>query len=97
MTELNFTDRASYLAWRADWKANYKLLSAEIRKLKGERTEANRAWSKEDNHATKSRFYNALYALQQAVRDANAQLEELKEGKGKAALAREANLLKEAA
>ena len=34
MKELNFNDRTSYLAWRAEWKAQYKQLSTEIRSAK---------------------------------------------------------------
>lgn len=33
-TQLNFTDRASYIAWRSEWRASYKALSQEIRSLK---------------------------------------------------------------
>lgn len=31
---LSFTDRESYLAWRKQWKAEYKEISATIRDLK---------------------------------------------------------------
>ena len=31
---LNFTDRASYLAWRAEWRADYKAHSENIRTRK---------------------------------------------------------------
>lgn len=34
LNTLNFTDRASYLAWRSEWRANYAALSTEIRSLK---------------------------------------------------------------
>lgn len=36
MKELNFNDRTSYLAWRAEWKAQYKELSAAIRNGKND-------------------------------------------------------------
>lgn len=50
-TQLNFTDRTSYIAWRADWRAEYKALSQEIRSLKitsksGTQDEQSRAQSK---------------------------------------------------
>ncbi len=32
--KFDFTDKASYLAWRLQWKNDYLSLSAEIRKLK---------------------------------------------------------------
>lgn len=31
---INFTDRTSYLAYRAEWKASYKELSQEIRETR---------------------------------------------------------------
>lgn len=34
MESLNFTDRLTYLAWAAGWKAHYKHVSQEIRRLK---------------------------------------------------------------
>ena len=34
MFELTFTDRESYLAWRAEWRASYKTLSTEIHEKK---------------------------------------------------------------
>jgi len=37
MTELTFTTREEYLAYRAEWKANYKKLSADIRLMKNNR------------------------------------------------------------
>lgn len=33
----NFTDRQSYIIYRAEWKAQYKFISSEIRRLKSER------------------------------------------------------------
>lgn len=34
MTTFTFTDRASYLAYRAEWKAEYRELSEEIRETR---------------------------------------------------------------
>lgn len=50
-TQLNFTDRTSYLAYRAQWRAEYAELSLEIRSLKrisktGTQEEQSRAQSK---------------------------------------------------
>ncbi len=36
---LTFTNRETYLAWRANWRATYKALSAEIRE--GKQAQAN--------------------------------------------------------
>mgnify|MGYP007020385529 CR=1 FL=1 len=50
-TQLNFTDRASYIAWRSEWRASYAALSEQIRLLKlasksGTQEELSRAQSK---------------------------------------------------
>lgn len=50
-TQLNFTDRTSYLEYRAQWRAEYAELSLEIRSLKrisktGTQEEQSRAQSK---------------------------------------------------
>lgn len=50
-TQLNFTDRASYIAWRSEWRASYAALSEQIRSLKlasksGTQEELSRAQSK---------------------------------------------------
>jgi hypothetical protein len=34
MTPLPFTDRESYIAWRAEWRAAYSALSLELRECK---------------------------------------------------------------
>ena len=36
MTDFTFTDRASWIAFRADWRARYKEATATIRATKGE-------------------------------------------------------------
>lgn len=36
MTDTTFTDRASWLAYRADWRARYKEITADIRATKAE-------------------------------------------------------------
>ena len=39
MTSFDFETREEYLEWRTDWKAEYKGLSKEIRRLKNSRKE----------------------------------------------------------
>ncbi len=34
MSNLEFTNRETYIAWRAQWRANYKQISLEIREGK---------------------------------------------------------------
>jgi hypothetical protein len=90
MTTFNFTDRASYLTWRAEWKANYKKLSQDIRELKVQRSTINREWAKAGGFIP-SKFYETLRQLAFAIRQANEQLEELKEAKIAAAASYTAN------
>jgi len=46
MTQFSFNDRESYLAYRADWRAQYKALTLEIRANKREqRSETGEATS----------------------------------------------------
>jgi hypothetical protein len=105
MTNFNFTDRASYLAWRAEWKANYAQLTTDIRRLKGERAETNRAWSKAitsgSNHcetaAEWGKFRLALTALVRTQRDAKEALEVLKEAKSVSSDLRDARIAAETA
>ena len=40
---LTFTDRDGYLAWRADWRAEYKEISANIREMRA-------VWRAEGSH-----------------------------------------------
>jgi hypothetical protein len=46
---MNFTNKETYLAYRAEWKAEYKQLSASIRKakleLKNAQREGGASWS----------------------------------------------------
>ena len=93
MNKFNFTDRTSYLTWRAEWKADYKQISSDIRRLKGERSETNRSWAKGQMSAATAhaenmdnwrKFAIAVTALGRMQRDANEALETLKEAKVKA-------------
>ena len=87
MTKFNFTDRASYLAWRAEWKANYKQISTDIRRLKVERSKTNSVWAKgavNDCRENWRLFSIALTALTRMQSDAIEALETLKEAKIKA-------------
>ena len=92
MTTFNFTDRASYLQWRAEWKANYKQLSTETRKAKIDRSTANSAWGKlhrswYEDEAIKlwTTFHNATSLALANKQKANELLELLKEAKVAAA------------
>ena len=42
---ITFTSKATYLQWRSDWKARYKLVSQNIRDLKMREREYCRAWA----------------------------------------------------
>lgn len=44
--KFDFTDKASYLAWRAKWRSDYKALAAEIRLLKRGRKEFIRTYER---------------------------------------------------
>lgn len=55
----SFTDRASYLAYRAKWKADYAALSARIRDLKFCRKPKNRGTERWDR--AKLAEGNAVY------------------------------------
>lgn len=81
MTTFTFTDRVSYLAYRANWKSEYLAVSTLIRKLKKQRSETNRAYSKSSGAKERSDFYSTLYALADARRKAIALLIELSEAK----------------
>jgi len=71
--ELNFTNRETYLAWRANWRAAYKELSAEIRTGRGELANTFRENSQK------------AYGIQSELRSnrilANRMMERLKEAK----------------
>jgi hypothetical protein len=102
MTTFNFTDRISYLNWRAEWKANYKKLSEESRKAKIERSSANSAWAKlhrawheEEAISLWSSFHSVANQVSIIKRKANEQLEELKEAKVAAAESYQENKARE--
>jgi hypothetical protein len=48
MTEFNFNNRETYIAWRAEWRAAYKALTAQIRQTKKELHEAYATLSGEE-------------------------------------------------
>lgn len=102
MTTFNFTDRASYLQWRAEWKSNYKQLSAETRKAKIDRSTANSAWGKlhrswYEDEAIKlwKTFHNATATALANKLKANEQLDLLKEAKAAAAESYQENKARE--
>ena len=97
MTTFTFTDRTSYLAYRANWKHQYLTATSEIRKLKQKRSETNRAFSKSNGSYNKERsaLTNTLNELAISRREAAALLIELSEAKFEAG--RQYNTTKESA
>ena len=97
MTKFNFTDRASYLAYRANWKQQYLSTTEEIRQLKKKRSEANRAFSKSNGSYNKewSALASTLQELSSSRKDAADLLIELSEAKAEAG--RQYNAAKEPA
>lgn len=87
-----FTDRDSYLAWRAEWKSNYATLTADIRSQKRGRKQFLRTYETTETPQGRARHLISkvsnpehgnyrewqLYGLQD---DARAELEILKEAK----------------
>lgn len=90
MTNFNFTDRTTYLTWRAEWKASYKQLSADIRAAKRANAETARTWSKATQFEARDKmfeFYKAHATMLKLRAEANKSLETLtlaKEAAGKA-------------
>ena len=76
MSTFSFNDRASYLAYRAQWKAEYRALSDDIRQTKRYIREMY-AKGRIPSNEQSERVYLALQAT--------AMLEELKEAKLEAA------------
>lgn len=98
MTTFNFTDRDSYLAWRAEWKANYKQLSEASRKAKADRSSANSTWAKLHHAWHEAESIKLRNIFQQANQDvlrnkalSNIALEQLIEAKAAAAASYKAN------
>ncbi len=42
--DMPFTDRETYLQWRADWRADYAALSKEIRELRRNKKRGQASW-----------------------------------------------------
>ena len=76
MSTFSFTDRATYLAYRAQWKANYVALSQEIRSVKRYIREQYAAGRIPPNEQSERHFL---------AKQATAMLEDLKEAKLEAA------------
>ena len=81
---IDFTNRETYLAWRAQWKANYKALSKEI--TEGKHALANAFRSNDP----KSYLLQRELLINRAA--ATSMLETLKEAKAKSAEMRAARL-----
>ncbi len=65
---LNFTTREEYVAWRAEWRANYKLVSQRIRTARN----TIKNMQREDKWQG---MWNQCAELVRARRDANELLE----------------------
>lgn len=52
---IDFTTREEYLAWKAEWKAQYKELSQEIRDLKASRKQFTWSYRAKDDTASKKK------------------------------------------
>jgi hypothetical protein len=77
--DINFTDRTSYLAFRAEWKSSYKILSQDIRTAKLAFKDAERAFSR---HETNSGLVEKLRTTLQNFRSqANSMLADLQDAK----------------
>ncbi len=72
MTTFTFTNKETYLAYRSEWKAKYQALSQEIRELKTDINETQRA---------KGYAGSMQYSLLKKRALATAMLEERKESK----------------
>lgn len=72
---LTFTDRASYIIWRMDWRVYYKNLTADIRKTKMEYKEAQR---------NDTLSYALIGKLSKLKQDARSAIEARKESKQRA-------------
>ena len=70
---MNFTNKETYLAYRADWKAQYRQLSSDIRKSKQELKKAQR-----EGDAT-TRYFNVCINGKMRARDMLAELHESKQ------------------
>lgn len=78
MEYLNFTDRTTYLAQRAEWRADYQVLSREIREQKhfianAQRsgdydTAANSQWQREINR----RSARKMMAIRKEMKEKSA-------------------------
>lgn len=62
----NFTSHETYLAARATWKANYKRITEEARKLRVEFNEAQRIFSKTTHGPDYWKAYREVEAIRSA-------------------------------
>lgn len=77
----NFTNHATYLQWRQEWKASYKELSKNIREAKIKVRDSHRKLSKEYCNVNKSAVWIALCALDLLKQEANEMLAERAQAK----------------
>ena len=98
MTTFNFTDRATYLAWRAEWKAYYKQLSKDTREAKLELSASHSKYGKLHiswNNAEAAKLMISIRAATRTIlnnkQEAKDALDELVEAKKAAAASYLAN------
>lgn len=98
---IDFTNREEYLVWRADWKAQYKALSKEIRELKANRRQFTWAWRVQADNSSKKRVKvgdnpnydsSADWKVSSKSADAFGMLELLADAKAEAGRQREESL-----
>lgn len=106
MTTFTFKTREEYLAYRAEWKANYKALSKDIRDLKNQRKQFIWEYRTKGDTASQKRTKvgdnpnynpNSGWKVMDLKYAATAMLEELAEAKVRAGKLREARLSEEKA
>lgn len=67
MNAINFNTKEEYLAWAAEWKAEYKVLSAKIREAKHAYKAAQRADKYHDIQNTRVALGRLKYEANQMI------------------------------
>jgi hypothetical protein len=88
-TKFSFTDRISYIAFRAAWKIDYKQISQQIREAKLAFKNSERAASAGGTWPKNQEGWKAMWANQRALKalqvEANQMINDLHEAKQYAA------------
>ncbi len=69
-TVTEFTDRESYLCWRAQWKSDYAATSQRIRDLKNIQKEEARAANKANQQMASEKGYDDWFVRRNQIRHA---------------------------